>query len=125
MLSEPLLHACASSQTSSGRRHRSASDVLVLIAVFLLALLPYAVSFVLMYPDENDYLDGGVLMCQSHDYLMPAWPNDAPPDFIKPIFTYWVVLVSYKLFGFSLAAARLPFLLAGAGVVWLTHRLAL
>jgi 4-amino-4-deoxy-L-arabinose transferase-like glycosyltransferase len=106
-------------------RSGATPDALILIAVFLLALFPYAVSFVLMYPDENDYLDGGVFMCQSHDYLMPAWPNDAPPDFIKPILTYWIVVVSYKLFGFSLAAARLPFLLAGAVVIWLTHRLAL
>ncbi len=101
------------------------AGTLVLIAVFVLALSPYAVSPVLIYPDEPQYVDAGVFMCQSGDWLMPANPNGAPPRDIKPIFTYWVVAISYKLFGTSLAAARLPYLLAGAVVVWLTYRLAL
>jgi 4-amino-4-deoxy-L-arabinose transferase-like glycosyltransferase len=122
MSSESLSHATANSQGGS-ERGSARTDVLVLVVVFFLSLLPYAASFVLMYPDENDYLDGGVLMCQNHDYLMPAWPNDLPPDFIKPILTYWIVTLSYKLFGFSLAAARVPFLLAGAAIIWTTHRL--
>jgi 4-amino-4-deoxy-L-arabinose transferase-like glycosyltransferase len=98
---------------------------LVLIAVFVLSLSPYAVSPVLFYPDEPQYADAGLFMCQSGDWLMPRNSSDAPPRDIKPIFTYWVVALSYKIFGTSLAAARLPYLLAAAAVVWLTYRLAL
>lgn len=97
----------------------------ILIAVFVLALSPYAVSPVLFYPDEPQYIDAGVFMIQSGDWLMPANPNDAPNTDVKPIFTYWVIALSFKLFGTSLAAARLPYLLAGAAVIWLTYRLAL
>src|SRR5262249_37190403 len=46
-------------------------------------------------------------------------------EYIKPIFAYWVIAAAYELFGISLPAARLPFLLAGAAVIGLTHRLAL
>jgi 4-amino-4-deoxy-L-arabinose transferase-like glycosyltransferase len=144
MPSDAILLASARSQTNAAIKNASAvvvrsetvpqppwgqaaatADVWILITVFVLALLPFAVSFVLMYPDEPHYLDAGVLMGQTKDYLMPACPNGAAPDFIKPIFTYWVIAASYALFGTTLAAARLPFLLAGAAVIWLTHRLAL
>jgi 4-amino-4-deoxy-L-arabinose transferase-like glycosyltransferase len=101
------------------------ADTAILIAVFLVALFPNAVSAVLMYPDEPQYLDAGVLMCQTKDYLMPACPNDAAPEDMKPILAYWIIAVSFEFFGTSLASARLPFLLAGAAVIWLTHRLAL
>ena len=78
-----------------------------------------------MYPDEPHYIDAGVLMCQSGDWLTPAVPNGGDPDDIKPILTYWIVALSYKMFGTSLAAAQLPYLLAGAVVIWLTYRLAM
>ena len=97
----------------------------VLAGMFACGLFPYAVSPILMYPDEPQYLDAGVFMCQSQDWLMPACPNDRPPEDLKPIFTYWVVALSYSLFGVSLAAARIPYLLAGLGTIWLTYRLTL
>jgi 4-amino-4-deoxy-L-arabinose transferase-like glycosyltransferase len=100
-------------------------DMSILLAVFSAVLLPFAMTWVLVYPDEPQYLDAGVLMRQNHDYLMPACANDAPPEDLKPIFTYWVILLSYQVLGASVAAARIPFLLAAIAVVWLTYRLVL
>src|ERR1043165_8694579 len=99
------------------------ADLWILIALFLAGLFPFAATSVLMYPDEPQYLDAGVFMCQSGDWLMPSDPNDAPPQDIKPILTYWIVAACYKLFGTHVWAARLPYLLAGAGVIYLTYRL--
>src|SRR5205823_3972485 len=102
---------------------RPLAGTFLLIAVFLLAMLPLAVTPALMYPDEPQYLDAGVLMLASHDWLVPRCPNDAAPEDMKPILTYWIITLCYATFGTSLGAARIPYLLAGAVVVFLTYRL--
>jgi 4-amino-4-deoxy-L-arabinose transferase-like glycosyltransferase len=94
-----------------------------LIAGFVIALFPYAMSGVLTNPDEPHYINAGLIMCRTHDWLMPACPNDAGLTELKPILTYWILAASYRVFGPSMAAAHLPYLLAGAAVIWWTHRL--
>lgn len=63
-------------------------------------------------------------MRQTGDYLTPHRP-DGTPRFEKPLLTYWVLVMSYAVLGVNTIATRLPFLLAGCGVLWLTYRLAL
>lgn len=63
-------------------------------------------------------------MVQTGDYLTPRWP-DGTPRFNKPILTYWLVAGSYSVLGINPLASRLPFLVIGCMVVWLTYQLAM
>lgn len=49
-------------------------------------------------------------MLQSHQWLTPT--NDGIPRLQKPPLLYWLILVSYKIFGVTAAAARLPIAVA-------------
>ena len=94
-----------------------------LLLAFVLAALPFAATFLLYYPDERHYTDGALMMLKSGDWLVPHTAAGAL-RFQKPILAYWAVAASWLVFGVNVLAARLPFLLAGCGTLWLTHRLA-
>jgi len=102
--------------------HR-ASLCLVTGALFL-GMLPYAANYITHHPDERHYTNAAIGMLESGDYFTPRYP-DGSLRMQKPILTYWLVAGSYRLLGVSPLASRLPFLLVGCGVVWLTYRLAL
>lgn len=72
--------------------------------------------------DERYYTDAALRMEQGGDYATPRYP-DGSPRFNKPILTYWCVLAGHRLFGVGFFSSRFLFLVAGAGVVWLTLRL--
>ena len=99
-----------------------------LLAVFALALLPFAATFALPYPDERHYTDGAMQMLRDHDWLVPKTPESGTtnwlPRFHKPPLAYWVTAASFATFGVNAFAARLPFLLASCGTIFLTWRLA-
>src|SRR6266404_4880782 len=57
-------------------------------------------------------------MVQSGQWLIPT--NDGVPQLQTPPLAYWVVTLSYKVFGVSATAARLPIALAMIGSVALT-----
>ena len=61
-----------------------------------------------------------ITMVQSGDYLTPRWP-DGRSNLHKPIVAYWVVAASYTIFGITLPASRLPFMVAGALVIAATY----
>jgi 4-amino-4-deoxy-L-arabinose transferase-like glycosyltransferase len=94
-----------------------------LILFFALAAAPFAATFALYYPDERHYTDGALWMLQHGGWLVPHTATGAA-RFEKPILAYWAVAGSWRVFGINVLAARLPFLLAGCGTLWLTHRLA-
>jgi len=94
-----------------------------LILIFALAALPFAATFALYYPDERHYTDGALMMLRHGDWLVPHTGAGAP-RFEKPVLAYWTVAASWLIFGVNVLAARLPFLLAGCGTLWLTYRLA-
>jgi len=94
-----------------------------LILIFALAALPFAATFVLYYPDERHYTDGALMMLKHGDWLVPQ-TDTGKARFQKPPLAYWSVAASYGMFGVSVFASRLPFLLAGCGTLWLTYRLA-
>ena len=67
-----------------------------------------AVGFV--GPDEPRYASISRTMAQTGDWVTPQlWGH---PWFEKPILYYWAAAASFKLFGVSEAAARLPDALA-------------
>lgn len=94
-----------------------------MISIFALAALPFAATFALYYPDERHYTDGALMMLKQGDWLVPH-SADGRPRFQKPILAYWAVVASWAIFGVNALAARLPFLLASCGTLWLTHRFA-
>lgn len=94
-----------------------------LILIFALAALPFAATFALYYPDERHYTDGALMMLKHGDWLLPH-TGAGVPRFEKPVLAYWAVAASWLIFGINVLAARLPFLLAGCGTLWLTYRLA-
>lgn len=97
---------------------------LILIAVFFLALLPMMFNEARYHGDELFYTDGAIGMMQSGDYVTPHYSNGVM-RFRKPVFAYWVIMASYKIFGISLFASRIPFLLAGCFVIWFTYKISL
>jgi len=109
-----------------GARYFSGWGVAVLIAVFFLTLLPLVVAGSRYFGDEHYYTDGAMRMVQKGDYLTPYYAtDDGLPHFNKPILTYWVVAASYKVFGISFLSSRLPFLIAGCLLIWLTYKTSL
>ena len=64
---------------------------------------------------EGQYAGGAREMVETDNWLLPT--NDGIPRLQKPPLLYWVIIVSFKLFGVNTAAARLP--VALASVFWL------
>ncbi len=93
-----------------------------LMGLFGLGLFPLVNDFVFHHPDERHYTDAALHMLKTGDWWVPC-QADGTPRFQKPILTYWVLAVSYWVGGVSPLASRLPFLLAGCGVLWLTYRM--
>jgi 4-amino-4-deoxy-L-arabinose transferase-like glycosyltransferase len=89
------------------------------LLLFGVGLWPFSASFVAHHPDERHYTDAALWMLRNGDFLIPHCA-DGSLRFEKPILTYWVIAASYAVFGISPLSSRLPFLLAGCGVLWLT-----
>ena len=99
-------------------------DALFFILCYLVLMAPYALQYIFYLPDERHYVDAAIYMLKHGDYMSPHDP-DGGYRFLKPIFTYWAVFVSYKLFGISQFSSRFPFLIAAALVLWMTYKIAL
>ncbi|HEY3168935.1 MAG TPA: glycosyltransferase family 39 protein, partial [Candidatus Binatia bacterium] len=96
---------------------------LCLTAIFLVACLLLINSLTVYQGDERYYTDAAIRMIQSGDYLTPYY-DDGGPRFLKPILSYWPLVASFRLFGINLPASRIPSIIAGCFVVWLTYQLA-
>jgi len=95
----------------------------LLVALFFLAALPDLSTEVRYHGDERFYIDSAMRMVHTGDYLTPYYA-DGRPRFKKPILAYWVMVAAYRLMGISFLSSRLPFLLAGCGVIWVTWKMA-
>jgi 4-amino-4-deoxy-L-arabinose transferase-like glycosyltransferase len=72
-----------------------------------------------LYDGAEGQLAGGAReMLDSKQWLLPT--NDGAPLLQTPPLAYWAVAISFKVFGLSAAAARLPIALAMLGSVALT-----
>jgi 4-amino-4-deoxy-L-arabinose transferase-like glycosyltransferase len=103
-----------------------AGRVLILtavIAVFFISLVGSLPLLSRYHFDEGWYTNAAIEMVRASDYLTPRYP-DGSVRFRKPIVTYWVLMTSYTAAGIGLVASRLPFLLAGSAMLWLTYRMA-
>ena len=79
----------------------------------------------LIGPDEPRYVWIGRAMLENGDWITPRLYGQ--PWFEKPVLYYWGAALSFKLFGVSEAAARLPSagaaLLATLALAWLAWRI--
>lgn len=93
----------------------------VMVTIFLL-LVPFFRINVKHHPDERHYTVAAIHMVQTGDWLTPRTAS-GEVRLKKPILSYWLVAISYKLFGISVFSARLPFVLMGLGFLPLTYYL--
>ena len=95
-------------------------------ALVLIAFaLPYFVNLgVSSLWDSNEayYAETPREMLLTGDYVAPQF--NFKPRTLKPPLTYWMVAVSYKLYGIREFSVRLPGALAAAGVLLFTYGLA-
>ena len=64
---------------------------------------------------EGQYAGAAREMVEAHQWLLPT--NDGIARLQKPPLLYWLIIVSFKIFGTNEAAARLPVALAVVAVV--------
>lgn len=100
------------------------AHIVFLWMVFCFFVLSYKLGEVPPYhADENFYVESSLNMVESGDYITPVYHEKK--RFAKPILYYWMVVSSYKIFGISLASARLPSVLFGTlsiGLIFLLAR---
>lgn len=73
--------------------------------------------------DESDYIQSSQEMFASGDLLTPTLRDEL--RFTKPPLLYWMVVASYKVFGVSYFAARLPIVITGVLCVLFVFKCAL
>jgi 4-amino-4-deoxy-L-arabinose transferase-like glycosyltransferase len=82
----------------------------VLIALAALLHLATIGSGDLYSETEGQYAGAAKEMVETHQWLVPT--NDGIPRLQKPPLLYWLIILSFKLFGVNAPAARLPVALA-------------
>lgn len=90
-------------------------DYLYLAAIGIWLLFAYGLfawNFPITDTVESNYALSAVNMLQHQSYLSPMIYDQYWYD--KPIFTYWLLMASFNLFGISDFTARLPFILCAA-----------
>src|SRR6266480_5048875 len=85
---------------------------LLVILIALAALLHVTTigSGDLYSQTEGQYAGAAREMVETHHWLLPT--NNGAPRLQKPPLLYWLIIISFKLFGVNVAAARLPVALA-------------
>ncbi|MCC7213108.1 MAG: glycosyltransferase family 39 protein [Candidatus Brocadia sp.] len=93
--------------------------LLGLISLGFVLFLFYTWSMPLIDPDEPRYASAANDMVTNNHWIVPHF-NGAPRINKPPLF-YWVIAISYKIFGISEFSARLPATLAAIGTVLITY----
>jgi 4-amino-4-deoxy-L-arabinose transferase-like glycosyltransferase len=104
-----LLPAEKSNLTTALIKTSLASKPYALFIILALAVAPYFLKLgasSLWDANEAFYAETPREMMQAGDYINPSF--NYKPRFNKPPLCYWVVAASYKLFGVSESAERLP-----------------
>lgn len=96
------------------------------LAIILLALLTRLfgiIEYPLHDPTEARYAEIPRLIIETGNWIMPPFDYGVP-FWGKPPLTFWLTAISFKLFGYSEFAARLPVFLLACVVLWLSYRFA-
>ena len=103
-------------------RHGGAALVLVLLASFLCFSLPFDQAGY-DQTDELFYLAGGLNTHETGNFVVPVYQGHVRMQ--KPPLNYWLIALSYRVFGVGAWQGRLPGVLASVGSVALTWWLGL
>lgn len=100
-------------------------ELAAIALIILSAILLYFVgldSFGITDPGESYYAEAGREMIESGDYITPHLNYQI--YFSKPILTFWIVALAYKLFGVNEFAARVLFACLALVLIMATYLLA-
>ncbi len=90
----------------------------ILYLLLAAAIVPYWIGIgdsTLWDANEAFYAETPRVMVETGDYVSPSFNGN--PRFNKPPLTYWIVAVSYHIFGVSEWSERLPIVLAAMGLL--------
>ncbi len=85
-----------------------------------LVIMPLLGSTGLWDPWETHYAEVARRMLTDGDWITLRWRQEM--FYSKPVGIFWLMAISFKLFGINAWAARLPFALIGILGVWLSYR---
>jgi 4-amino-4-deoxy-L-arabinose transferase-like glycosyltransferase len=105
---------------STGPKAGNARSLTLLLILSGVLLYP-CMSFYLFEPDEGRYAQIPREMLERGEWIVPTLQGE--PYLDKPPLFYWLVMLSYSLFGYSDAAARLVPALAMHGSVMIGYLL--
>jgi 4-amino-4-deoxy-L-arabinose transferase-like glycosyltransferase len=91
----------------------------ILLALAILLLFLGLGSLGLTDRDEGRNAEAGREMFETGDWISPTFNYE--PRYSKPVFLYWLMSLSYRLFGVSEFAARLPSALFGVALILLQY----
>ncbi|HYP03810.1 MAG TPA: glycosyltransferase family 39 protein, partial [Cyanobium sp.] len=94
---------------------RLAFAVLWLLFLCWLAFFHHLGSLGLMDKTEGLFVEVARQMFESGDWVTPRWNGETFFDY--PVWGYWMVALSFRLFGITAWAARLPVALAASATV--------
>src|SRR3989304_133788 len=97
----------------------SATGLKILLTVFILSFLVKLGSSPLLEIDEAIYAEVARDAFISGDYFSTYYNFET--EFSKPPFQYWLLQISYAIFGINEWAVRLPSFMAALGVLSLTY----
>lgn len=100
---------------SQDQRRRPALALLLLCGLCALAYGTGLADLGLMDKTEGLFAEVPRQMLASGDWVTPRWNGELFFDY--PVWGYWMVALSYRLFGLSEGAARLPAALAASATV--------
>ncbi len=79
--------------------------LLVGVLIYIIPVFFYPVSD----PGESYYIASGLEMLNNNEFLVPVLNNQI--YFSKPVLSYWLVEIAFKVFGINEWAGRIPFAL--------------
>ena len=99
------------------------SSFFLLFFLFAAMFLTNIGSYQQFLRAESNFSLGARMMVETNEFLLPHSPHEAPLN--KPPLHYWLIGISYKIFGFDHGASRIPSALCGLGVIMLVYILGL
>ncbi len=95
-------------------------SLFLLISIWVIFIFNGIFSLPLMPPDEPKYAFAAEQMLRIGDFITPTF--NCQVRFDKPPLIYWLISLSYIIFGVSDWAARLPSIAASLGVILIIYR---
>ncbi|MBX9878353.1 MAG: glycosyltransferase family 39 protein [Candidatus Obscuribacterales bacterium] len=118
----PVLEQTSKIKTAFPRWSNLDWRIFAVVAIGAILLFFPALGLMpIMDPSDGYYSEGAREMFESGNYLVPHL--NYVPWFEKPILIYWLISLSYKIFGVTEFAARFPAALSATALITLSYPL--